>query len=284
MVTLLCILWAALKGALRTKWDLIVENVALQQQLSVYKRTSKRPRLRPSERAFWSGLSKVRGNWRSALITVKPDTVIRRHRQGFRILCIVHLNVSDSPGLDWVKHQIRDAAPVGEEPKYLVHDNDGLFGQFGKRRRVEVRDGTSEKAYRCHLDSWLEAVMGITGIAIGYGAPNANSRLERFHRALREEALNHFTFFNEEHVMRVCLRYIEYYNHARPSQAHNRIPARYLELSLDKHGKLHASEVKPNRFKPPVFRVFAQRALEGRHRAVGIYAPAAAAELLGHIL
>ncbi len=90
---------------------------------------------------------------------------------------IVHLNVSESPGLAWVKQQMRDAAPVGEEPKYLIHGNDGIFGRFGKRRRVEGRDGIREKTYRCHIDWWLDEVMDIKGISTPYGAPNANSRL-----------------------------------------------------------------------------------------------------------
>ncbi len=38
---------------------LILENLALRQQLATYKRTCKRPRLRMSDRAFWVGLSKL---------------------------------------------------------------------------------------------------------------------------------------------------------------------------------------------------------------------------------
>ncbi len=61
MVTLLGILWTALKAALSTKRDLILENAALQQQLSIYKPTSKGPRLRVSERVFWLRPSKAVG-------------------------------------------------------------------------------------------------------------------------------------------------------------------------------------------------------------------------------
>jgi len=45
---------------------------------------------------------------------------------------IVHFNVSESPGLDWVKQQIREISPYGGGPRFLIHDNDGIFGQFGR--------------------------------------------------------------------------------------------------------------------------------------------------------
>jgi len=48
---------------------------------------------------------------------------------------IVHFNASDSPGLGWVKQQIREIGPYGEGPRFLIHDNDGIFGQFGRRKK-----------------------------------------------------------------------------------------------------------------------------------------------------
>ena len=72
--------------------------------------------------------------------------------------------------------------------------------------------------------------MGIKGIPIPYGAPNANGYVERFNRTLREDALDHFIFLNEGHVRRVCCEFVEYYNRARPSQATGAIPDPYPEL------------------------------------------------------
>ena len=60
--------------------------------------------------------------------------------------------------------------------------------------------------------------MDIEGLPTPYRAPNANPHVERFHRTLREDALNHFIFFNASHVRRVAREFIEYYNRARPSQ------------------------------------------------------------------
>jgi putative transposase len=150
---------------------------------------------------------------------------------------IVLINVTTSPTLDWVKHQIRTITAFDEGPRYLIHDNDGIFGQFRERQ--------AGRYYRCHFDRWLFEVMGIKGIPIPYGAPNANARLERFHRTLREAALNHFIFLSEGQVRRVCREFVEYYNRARPSQAIAGIPNPYPELQVSppREGKLVALRV-----------------------------------------
>ena len=64
--------------------DLALENLALRQQLTVYKRLHPRPQLRRRDRLFWIWLSKLWGGWRQALVIVKPDTVISWHRHGFK--------------------------------------------------------------------------------------------------------------------------------------------------------------------------------------------------------
>jgi hypothetical protein len=63
---------------------LALENLALRQQLAVYKKTLRRPKLHPSDRLFWIGLSRLWAEWRQALIIVTPDTVLRWHRRRFR--------------------------------------------------------------------------------------------------------------------------------------------------------------------------------------------------------
>ena len=61
-----------------------LENVALRQQLSVLRRTVRRPHLGTSDRLFWVLLAKAWQDWRTALIVVQPDTVVRWHRQWLR--------------------------------------------------------------------------------------------------------------------------------------------------------------------------------------------------------
>ncbi len=61
------------------------ENLALRQQLGVLQRSVKRPRLRQRDRILWVWLSRLWADWRPSLIIVKPDTVLRWHRDGFRL-------------------------------------------------------------------------------------------------------------------------------------------------------------------------------------------------------
>ncbi len=139
---------------------------------------------------------------------------------------VVLINATTSPSLAWVKQQIREITPWGSIPRFLIHDNDGIFGQYRDRKQR----GEKGLRYRCHLDLWLKEVMGIQGIPIPYGTPNANPHVERFHRSLREEALDHFIFLSVRHVRQVCREYVNYYNGARPLQAKHTIPDPYPEL------------------------------------------------------
>ncbi|MEJ2239547.1 MAG: integrase core domain-containing protein [Gemmatimonadales bacterium] len=138
---------------------------------------------------------------------------------------IVHVNAATRPSLGWVKQQIREATPWGEKPRWLIHDNDGIFGQCGTTKP------SCDKNYRCHLDRWLDETLGIEGIPTPYAAPQANARCERFVRTLRTEALNHFIFLNVDHVRRVVKRYVSYYNAGRPNQGTHAIPEPCADLS-----------------------------------------------------
>src|SRR5215831_16284446 len=60
----------------RSRHDLGVELVALRQQVGVLKRKNPRPRLRLRDRLFWLGLRRWWSKWASALVIVKPETVV----------------------------------------------------------------------------------------------------------------------------------------------------------------------------------------------------------------
>jgi len=64
---------------------LAAENLALRQQLAIFKAKAPRPKLRWRDRLFWVCLSRLWSGWRSALAIVKPETVLRWHRWGFRL-------------------------------------------------------------------------------------------------------------------------------------------------------------------------------------------------------
>lgn len=61
-----------------------LENLALRHQLAVFKRRDQRPALRHRDRLVWVLLAHAWRDWRSALLMVQPDTVVRWHRQWLR--------------------------------------------------------------------------------------------------------------------------------------------------------------------------------------------------------
>jgi putative transposase len=71
---------------LRGQAAMQAEIIALRHQLTVFQRTQKPKRimLNGIDRCLWVLLSRLWSGWRSALIMVKPETVIGWHHQGFR--------------------------------------------------------------------------------------------------------------------------------------------------------------------------------------------------------
>jgi hypothetical protein len=67
---------------------IVLENLALRQQLAIYKRKQKRPRLAGRDRWFWIALSFMWKDWRKALVVVHPDTLVRWQRERFRRCCV----------------------------------------------------------------------------------------------------------------------------------------------------------------------------------------------------
>jgi hypothetical protein len=73
------VLLTLLRSIVKTRAALQIEIVALRHQVNVLRRSvPNRPRLRPSDRLFWTRLSRVWPDWRSALVLVKPETVVAK--------------------------------------------------------------------------------------------------------------------------------------------------------------------------------------------------------------
>ena len=65
--------------------SLLLENLALRQQLGALKRRRPRPRLAVFDKVFWVLAREYWTGWKQALIVVTPETVVRWHRAGFRL-------------------------------------------------------------------------------------------------------------------------------------------------------------------------------------------------------
>jgi hypothetical protein len=86
MPTSLVALLVLLRSLIRSRVDLQLENLALRHQLGVLQRSQKKRRkITAMDRLFWASLSRIWRDWRSALVIVKPQTVVAWHRMGFRL-------------------------------------------------------------------------------------------------------------------------------------------------------------------------------------------------------
>lgn len=87
MRTLVALLTATLRSLpalFRSRQHQAIVELALRQQLSIYAHEQRRPRLSPVDRAFWVAPSQFWPRWKTVLVVVQPETVVRWHRRRFR--------------------------------------------------------------------------------------------------------------------------------------------------------------------------------------------------------
>jgi transposase InsO family protein len=69
----------------RGRGEQAIVELALRQQLATYAQARPRPKLTSLDRAFWVALHRLWPRWKEVLVIVKPETVVRWHRKGFRL-------------------------------------------------------------------------------------------------------------------------------------------------------------------------------------------------------
>src|SRR5215510_8573299 len=72
-------------GIFRSRQDLILENMALCQQLLALHTKRSRRRLSTAHKMFWIALRRLWSGWKGSLILVTSRTVVAWHRVGFRL-------------------------------------------------------------------------------------------------------------------------------------------------------------------------------------------------------
>src|SRR5258705_10826304 len=103
------VLAAVARSAFNSRATLYLENLALRHQLGILRRSVKRPNLTSADRLLWAWLCEAWSDWRSALVIVKPETVIGWHRKGFRLFWT------------WkVRHGQPGRPPVSKEIRQLI--------------------------------------------------------------------------------------------------------------------------------------------------------------------
>jgi hypothetical protein len=84
MLDCLLLLTDVVRAALRSRSEVVAENLLLRHQLMVLSRpTRKRPRLTTHDRLVWLVARRLLRDWRRHLVLVRPETVVRWHARAW---------------------------------------------------------------------------------------------------------------------------------------------------------------------------------------------------------
>lgn len=108
LIRLLSFLLVITQAIFKSKDNLVLENLALRQQLSAYYTKKKKPKLANIDRLFWVALKQVWAKWRDHLVIVKPETVIDWQRKRFKKHWANISSQNKRPGRKRIKRDIRD--------------------------------------------------------------------------------------------------------------------------------------------------------------------------------
>src|SRR5467141_3759302 len=93
---------------LHSRRTLLLENLALRQQLAALKRKHPKPRLLVADKLFWILARRFWSGWKQTLIVVTPETVVRWHRAGFRMYWKLISKVPRPIGRRQTPKEVRD--------------------------------------------------------------------------------------------------------------------------------------------------------------------------------
>ena len=85
MLRLLSLLFGLFARIVRSRQSLLLENLALRQQLAVLVMKHPQSRLSATDRFFWVLLRRFWPDWKRTLLLVQPETVVGWHRAGFTL-------------------------------------------------------------------------------------------------------------------------------------------------------------------------------------------------------
>ena len=301
MLELFRVLLPTLPALFRKQHELVVENLLLRHQIQIALRSRRRPPFKKMDRGFWLLVRRLYPAWRQHLVLVRPETVLRWHRHGWRLYWrwssgthlgrprlsseireliatmasqnplwgterirgellklgipvsarsirryrrhrhsrppsqswrtfltnhaegiwaadlfvvqtltfqtlyvlffishgrrqLVHFEVTSHPNAAWVWRQLIEATPWNCKPRFLIHDNDRVWGaDFGRRT----------------------SGLGLQSVRTPIQAPRANAIAERWVRTIRRECLDHVIPISERHLRSVLMEFVDYYNRDR---------------------------------------------------------------------
>ena len=149
--------------------SLLLENLALRQQLVMLKRRHPRPSLGLLDKLFWVIARRVWSGWKQALLVVTPETVVRWHRAGFRMYWRLISRVQRQVGRKQTPKEIRELIfqMVAENPTWgapRIHGELPMLGFDLSERTISrwmkraPRDPNRAKCWLVFLRNHREAI------------------------------------------------------------------------------------------------------------------------------
>src|SRR6202008_1686084 len=153
----------------RSHRSLLLENLALRQQLSVLKRRRPRPSLSSFDRVLWVVARRVGSAWKQSLLMVPPETVVRWHRAGFLLYWRLVSRITKQPGRRPTRKEVRDLIfrMVAENPTWgapRIHGELLMLGFDVSERTISrwmkraPRDPQPAQRWRVFLANHREAI------------------------------------------------------------------------------------------------------------------------------
>jgi putative transposase len=108
---------------------------------------------------------------------------------------VVHFNVTAHPTAFWTGQQMVQAFPEDTAPRYLLRDQDRVYGA-NFTERVQA--------------------MGIREVLSAPASPWQRALVERLIGSIRRECLDHVIVLDQNHLRRILTSYFSYYHQSRP--------------------------------------------------------------------
>jgi transposase InsO family protein len=169
MLRSLKLLFVLLVRSARSRNNLLLENLALRQQLAVLKQRHPQPRFAFSDKLFWVILRRFWPGWKRTLILVHPETVVRWHQAGFKLYWTWLSRHRKRVGRKCVSRELRELIfrMVAENPTWGAPRIHGELKMLGfdisertvlRRMRKAPRSPEPAKRWAAFLSNHREAI------------------------------------------------------------------------------------------------------------------------------
>jgi len=106
-VAIVVLVVRAIRLLARSRADLVLENLALRQQVTALKGERPRPHLDDTDRGFWVAFRESWLGWLDRLVIVTPETIVEWHHQRFRRYWTRISHKNRSPGRPRIDAEVR---------------------------------------------------------------------------------------------------------------------------------------------------------------------------------